>query len=202
MARCSTSWAHRGHDNLLVGIVVAGLLAVGCHSPSHQSQPPPPQPVVGDQSAEGFQEGIPNPSGSDDACSLLTQAQVRTAIGGTDATPLPGGHPILVGMQMCRWVSNLNRPDTSVVHLGVWKAHPTAPPDAARNEFERYKQANKAHLEDVADLGTHSVWDHQLRTLLVRDEDKILGLSAFIPYQGVDYQQLAVQLATQAIARL
>jgi hypothetical protein len=143
-----------------------------------------------------------------DPCTLLAAVEMQEAIGGPVVGP-PDRQalPILVGMEMCQFTLGVMESTDNTVTIGVWKPSSEGSGDdqaTAAKIFERYRARNdRFGLADVGDVGDKAVWDEELGILLVRSDDRILGLTVFFAEPpAVGLQEVAVQLARLALARL
>lgn len=106
-------------------------------------------------------------------CTLLTREEVELALNERQPSFEPMGRPILIGMTIC----TASRGD-SVASWGVLSK-------SATGLFDRYLALNHGHTRKVDGVGDAAVWDEGLKTLVVRQADRGIGVRLRVAHPPV-----------------
>lgn len=140
------------------------------------------------------------PVGKDPSCRLLEVGDVELALNATVGGTVTGPRtrPALFGMHMCGV-----RSDRSIASWGLLS-------ERAAERFHQYKDWNSPYLESREVDGRPALWDKRLRTLVVLDGNRAVGVRLTVEHppvrKGADanayVERAAARLAALALKRL
>lgn len=152
------------------------------------------------QEPAAAQQRIAEHAEAGEACTLLTKDEAGGTLGQAVGPPRPGGTPLVVDMRMCAFET---AGADGTLTLGLWSPgantmSPAASPDSqgggegdtitdpyyssAREAFDHYRQLHEEFgLVEVDEVGTAALWDQELKNLVVLADDRLLGVTVYLP---------------------